>query len=103
MGVTSPPNLDYGQPATRPGLSIMHAPTPNMIERMTGLGATGVDAIVIIDDTLPWPSHPFIPTQQIRWADTAQIHTTFARLIAEAPPPTLTAFQITRGRTGISL
>ncbi len=103
MGVTSPPNLDYGQPATRPGLSIMHAPTPNMIERLTGLGATGVDAIVIIDEALPWPSHPFIPTRQISWANTAQINTTFASLIAEAPPPTPTAFQITRGRTGISL
>ena len=103
MGVRSAPNLDYGQPATQPGLSIMHAPTPNMIERLTGLGATGVDAIVIVDNALPWPAHPFIPTQQIKWSETPQIQTAYAKLISQATTTAATAFQITRGQTGISL
>jgi len=109
----SGPTIDYGQPAPSHGLHVMRTPTDEFTEIMTGLGATGVELIIVWNDHSHVQVHPFIPTLEIGPADLPQNTETAARLIqtivraasGEFPlaAPTYTDFQITRGFEGVSL
>jgi altronate dehydratase len=59
------PTLAYGAPADAAGLQIMETPTGHWVETLTGLGATGVDAIVACVGEHPLQTHPMIPLLQI--------------------------------------
>ncbi len=59
------PTLGYGQPAPEPGLHVMESPTDHTIETFTGLGATGVDAMLAHVYGPPLQSHPMIPLVQV--------------------------------------
>jgi altronate dehydratase len=107
------PTIDYGQPAPTRGLHVMRAPTHDFTEILTGLGATGVQLIVIWNEGAPVQVHPFIPTLQIGPAAFPEKEKTARRIIelivraasGELPLPsqTYTDFQITRGLEGVSL
>lgn len=111
--------LDYGQPFTTTGLHLMHCPTDQPVEILSGLGATGVDVLILFSNNQPWPAHPFIPTLQIGNemgegfdADHSLTNEDWIALVIEAATGRkLSAmqgrdqvgFQITRGHTGVSL
>ncbi len=59
------PTLGYGQPAPEPGLHVMESPTDHSIETFTGLGATGVEAMLAHVVGPPLQSHPMIPLIQV--------------------------------------
>jgi len=58
-------SLAYGQPAPEPGLHIMDSPTDHSGETLTGLGATGVEAMLAHVYGPPLQSHPMIPLVQV--------------------------------------
>lgn len=101
------PTIEYGQPAPTHGLHVMRAPTSDFTEILTGLGATGVELVVIWNDGPPVQVHPFIPCLEIRQNETAR------RLIDQVvraasgelslASATYADFQITRGLEGVSL
>lgn len=120
--------LGYGQRMTRPGFHVMAAQSENWIERLTGLGATGVEVILAVVDGRPMPVHPFIPVLQVAEAvDSGAVYTNeFDAVLEDSSTdwttrlldlvisvlsrehPTRTSgtgnigFQITRGPLGIS-
>eukprot|EP00041_Stephanoeca_diplocostata_P035069 m.1224730 g.1224730 ORF g.1224730 m.1224730 type:complete len:1106 (-) comp24627_c0_seq5:2169-5486(-) len=57
--------LGYGQRAETPGLHTMHASTNNIAEVLTGLGATGVEIIVVLVDKRCVEPHPLVPVVQV--------------------------------------
>ena len=111
--------LDYGQPFSDRGLHFMHCPTTQPIEILSGLGATGVDVLLMFSNTQVWPAHPFIPTLQFCStsgkgvdADFSNTDEEWMAMIMEAARgqriSTMQSlkhvgFQITRGHTGVSL
>lgn len=109
----SQPTIDYGQPAPTRGLHVMRAPTSDFTEILTGLGATGVELIIIWNEGAPVQVHPFIPTLQISSATFAEKEKTARQIIelivraasGELPLPSqaYADFQITRGLEGVSL
>ncbi len=123
--------LAYAQRSTESGLQIMECPTLHWVEILSGLGAAGVDLILVHVDQFPVQGHPLIPTLQIAtdlpassgwhgdldlvWDSQAPVETQIQRLF-----DTMSAilsgqhrvrsmqignvdFQITRGPTGLSL
>jgi altronate dehydratase len=107
------PTIHYGQPAPTHGLHVMRAPTNDFTEILTGLGATGVELIVIWNEGGPVQAHPFIPTSQFGSSQFRDKEKTARQLIdrivraasGEFSPPSQTYadFQITRGLEGVSL
>ena len=123
--------LAYGQPADRPGLHLMDAPTEDAAERVTGLGGTGVEVMLAHVAGGPMQSHPMIPLLQVSGdeetsrhygadldlalsssADAASLADEMLQRIAETASrgyvPKLHAkghsqFQLTRGLLGLSL
>ncbi len=59
------PTLGYAQPFAKAGLHLMAAPTQNTAEIMTGLGATGVDMLLVHISKRPLPGNPLLPVLQI--------------------------------------
>jgi hypothetical protein len=57
--------LAYGQRMGKPGLHVMGAPTKSTAETITGLGATGVDLVLIYSDEALVPGNPVVPVAQI--------------------------------------
>jgi altronate dehydratase len=57
--------LAYGQPADRPGLHVMDAPTESPVEITTGLGGTGVEIMLAHVHSGPLQSHPMVPLLQM--------------------------------------
>ena len=57
-------SLAYGQYAMNKGFHIMQTPTQHWIETLTGLGATGVE-LVMVHTQHPLQTHPFIPVLQV--------------------------------------
>jgi altronate dehydratase len=109
----SAPTIHYGEAAPTRGLHVMRAPTDDFMEIVTGIGATGVELIVIWNEGAPVQVHPFIPTVQIGPA-TFEGKEKTARQIIELivraasgemalPSQTYADFQITRGLEGVSL
>lgn len=119
--------LDYGERAPGPGLHSMKCPTNDLVEILTGLGATGVPLLVAWDSAALVPGNPLVPTVQIAekgklprsleadvdlLLDSCSAEKSIASLLERASAGAHlprsralgnTAFQITRGLTGISL
>jgi hypothetical protein len=123
--------LLYGERFPRVGLFSMQTPTQDLVEIVTGLGATGAEIIVVFDSTGLIPGNPLVPTLQIASAErlSASFHADVDLLFSEAESPEAAAkrifdrfvslqagrshprnseignlaFQVTRGLTGISL
>ena len=109
----------------------MDAPTENLVETMTGLGATGVELMLAHIAQVPLQGHPMIPLVQVS-ADPG-VKARYGKDLDKALPETenltpivtlleglvgrtlsgdyqpklfsrgVTEFQLTRGRLGISL
>jgi altronate dehydratase len=107
------PTIDYGQPAPSHGLHVMRAPTNDTTEIITGLGATGVELIVVANSGAPIQVHPFIPSIEINPATLGgneKAADELLSLIVRAasgelalPSQAYADFQITRGLEGVSL
>jgi hypothetical protein len=125
------PTLGYGQRAVQAGLHIMEAPTDHAVETLTGLGATGVEAMLAHVAGPPLLAHPMIPLVQVSADDaTRRRHRNdldlaiedgaapdalartllelVARVVSRDYVPHLfaqghTDFQLTRGWLGLSL
>ncbi|HHY56927.1 MAG TPA: altronate dehydratase [Chloroflexi bacterium] len=126
---TLAPTLAYSGRIAAPGLHIMATPTDHPVEIITGLGATGVDAVLAYVGAQPVQGHPLVPVLEIAtvndcppdvaaeldlvlagdptaWA--AQILARLSELAAHRYIPNRIQtgnidFQITRGLMGISL
>lgn len=116
------PSLSYAQPISVAGFHVMHMPTRDWGEILTGVGAAGVELIVSMV-AQPMPGHPMIPVLQVAPTETGaadmvlsgsaaelqdQLLTTMiATLEQRYVPKTLRSgnvnFQITRGLLGVSL
>jgi altronate dehydratase len=57
--------LGHAHRMKKQGYHIMAAQTEHWVERLTGLGATGVEAILAVIDERPMPVHPFVPVIQV--------------------------------------
>jgi altronate dehydratase len=107
------PTIHYGQPAPTRGLHVMRAPTNDFTEILTGLGATGIELIVVWNEGASVQVHPFIPTIQTGPSQFSAKEKTARPLIdrivraasGEFPLPSqaYADFQITRGLEGVSL
>jgi len=123
--------LGYGERAPGQGLFAMDGPTNDLTELLTGLAGSGAQLLVAFDNDLLVPSNPMAPTVQVADAagraeqsrgdvdlllpadDSAEdsAHRILQLLRGVRSGERLprsqalgnTAFQITRGRTGISL
>lgn len=58
-------SLEYGQYALTAGLHLMRCPTQHWVEKLTGLGATGVETVLAHVADHPQQRHPFIPVIQV--------------------------------------
>ncbi|MFK7848132.1 MAG: UxaA family hydrolase [Rhodothermales bacterium] len=124
LGVSSEagPTLHYAQRIQRPGFHIMAAPTTHVQELISGMGAAGVEILVVVSNDFAVPAHPFIPTIQI--GDTSGVDLDWCAVEDEDASNSLMEvlvqawtgqykpvnrtheyqdFQISRGWTGISL
>ncbi len=121
--------LTYGQAVKEPGLHIMEAPTDHWIETATGLGATGVEAMLAHVAGRPLQAHRMLPLVQASsspetlrsYADDLDVHLdgdpddwtermleTVAAVASREYVPRLfgagnTDFQFTRGLLGVSM
>ncbi|MDX1433422.1 MAG: UxaA family hydrolase [Gammaproteobacteria bacterium] len=121
--------LGYGEPLAARGLHVMHTPTADPIETLTGLGGTGVDIMLAHVSGPPLPSNPLVPLLQVSAdAPTAERHGADLDVIltADAAEPVIvdallarigatasreyrprlhghSQFQLTRGLLGLSL
>ena len=59
------PTLNYGEPASVPGLHVMETQTAHWVETLTGLGAAGVELVVAGVGGHALPGHPMIPVLQV--------------------------------------
>ena len=79
IGNTLPaPTLTYGQTIKTPGFHIMEAPTKHWVETITGLGATGVTALIGLVSDSTQQVHPLLPLLQV-----TSDQETFGRLEAD--------------------
>lgn len=125
------PSLLFGERCTSPGLFTMDVPTMDPVEIITGLAASGVSYILAYEPDGVLPGNPVSATLQISSSETlsprlqpeadllispgdpaAQISKSLESLMGKIARGTAKpknqvsrniAFQITRGRTGISL
>lgn len=115
------PTIQYGQRILRPGFHAMATPSWHEQELLAGLGATGVDVILVISDAFAVPAHPFIPVLQLGttegphadWSPVGRhafeaLVKLIRQTLTKAYMPKSTAaqhvdFQISRGWRGISL
>ncbi len=125
----SAPTLAYGQAFQTPGFHVMEAPTRHWVETATGLGATGIEAILGVVADRPQQVHPLLPVLQVtsdaalheRYAldldlllargpheDAARLLRAILDTLAGRSTPRLNGrgqddFQLTRGLLGISM
>ena len=121
------PSLAYAEQPVHPGFHIMATPTDHPVEILTGLGATGIDAVLAYVGAHPIQGHPLVPVLELaadcpadrraeldlflsgddtRWAD--QILERLGDLASHRSIPQRLQlgnidFQIARGLMGISL
>lgn len=115
--------LRYAQPKPSAGLHVMAMPTQDWGERLTGLGAGGVDVLVSVVAQQPRTGHPMIPVLQVGAFDHPELDLTLhgnaehmaqqlvlqiAETLAQRYCPKSTMqgnvhFQVTRGLLGVSL
>ena len=113
------PTLNYGQAPGRAGYHVMAVPTSHVQETLAGLGATGVDAILVVSERAAIDGHPFIPVVHAALSARSDIdisiedgtHVLLQRIRAAAAGEYvplcdrygLVDFQMSRGWQGISL
>jgi len=116
------PTIGYGEPLTSVGFDVMETPTQHFVEALTGLGATGVDAIIAYVGEQSRQGHPLVPMLQIgahKEVPDVDLSADAKDLVEEiiALLPRITAgdyrpmafrtqntdFQMTRGLLGVSL
>lgn len=105
--------IDYGQPALSHGFHTMRTPTDHFVEIISGLGATGVELILVWTPDTAVQGHPFVPVYQIgpagadlRESSPEAIIALILRAASGEQAPALAShsdFQITRGLEGLSL
>ena len=114
--------IGYGEPVPSVGFHVMETPTRHFVEALTGLGATGVDAIIAYVGEQARQGHPLVPMLQIGARNevpdvdlSAGAQNLFEELAGLLPrittgdyrPTALrtqnTDFQMTRGLLGVSL
>ena len=117
--------LPYGDAPDAPGFHIMDVPTDDELDILGGLGATGVEAIVACVERHPAQAHPFIPLIQVSESEGEDLDLTLqpgrepiqnaadvlkligksisGEYVPKMLQKGLTAFQLSRGRLGISL
>ena len=113
-------NLHFANQPKQSGLYIMDRPSTHWVETLTGLGATGVDLMIGLVKR-PLPGHPFLPLLQSHTPQTSLDFATngstenlieVGQLLQDTIDGVYTAvadqyqnqaFQVTRGRLGISL
>jgi len=120
--------LAYGCVPGAPGFHVMDVPTDDELDVIGGLGATGAETILACVDRHPVQAHPFIPIIQVSSCPESQGDDIDLILPADVDPIViasnvlnlmlraiggeyvprmldrgLTAFQLSRGRLGISL
>jgi altronate dehydratase len=118
----SRPTISYGEPVSMPGLHVMETPTSHFVEILTGLGATGVDVIIVFVGARARQGHPLVPMIQVGATSatldvdlTSENERLAEELISLLPrvvsgeyiPKAIqlgnTDFQMTRGLLGVSL
>lgn len=124
------PSLSYASPAELPGLHLMETPSSHWVETLTGLCAAGVDVVLVFSASRPLQAHRMVPVVQAAIGSDGGSDGYLAdfdvlldgspgswtRLMVErlldvasrAYTPRLftggnVAFQITRGRLGVSM
>lgn len=121
------PTLAYGQPFQKAGFHIMQTPTEHSVETLTGLGATGVEVMIVCVTKAPWQSHPMVPVLQVSQSPISddidliagprdpgpgqlsrELLTLVIKVLTREYSPKLfaqgnTDFQMTRGLLGVSL
>ena len=119
--------LDYAEAPVLRGLHVMHMPTADRTERVTGLGASGAHAVLAWAGRAAWPAHPFVPVAQFAAGELAPRRVSDLDLVLEggdAQPQALEGllgdvlsgrivprrlaaglaqFQLTRGVLGVSM
>ncbi len=117
--------LAYGQHLLKPGFHVMQCPTTHEVETLTGLGATGVEVMLIWVAKALWQSHPMVPLLQV---SSSRLSNDLDLVFSESDPRAIsdemlslvvsvlsrrytprllaqgnTDFQMTRGFLGVSL
>lgn len=62
---TVAPSIDYGERPAASGLHVMATPTDHWVETLTGLGATGVELVLVHVGERPVQAHRMIPVLQV--------------------------------------
>ena len=65
------PTLAYGGIARTAGFHVMEVAGGHVVEALTGLGAAGVEVLLVYVDDLPAQAHPLVPTVQVSCLRTA--------------------------------
>ena len=61
----SAPTLAHGQRPETTGFYIMEAPTDHWVETLTGLGATGIEMVLVHTGERPVQGHPLVAVLQV--------------------------------------
>jgi hypothetical protein len=61
--------LPYGAPSDAAGLHLMDMPTDHWVERLSGIGASGVEMILAYTGGHPLQGHPLVPVIQVGFSD----------------------------------
>ncbi len=118
--VAQAPTLRYGEICVRSGFHLMAVPSAHLLENITGLGATGVQTIIIASNAFQLTGHPFIPVLQasdradvdadvvLKDADASQMLVRIQEVLAGTYAPKsqqfeIESFQMSRGWAGVSL
>jgi hypothetical protein len=122
------PSLAYGEITSDAGLHLMETPTEHWVETLTGLGATGVELVLVAAER-PVEAHPLVPVVQVGRSDgtpagwqadfdlllsgdveawSGDVLDLILRAASREHAPALAAargsdFQVTRGRLGVSM
>jgi len=125
-GVSLPPaSLEYGERFSKPGFHVMQSPTAHAVETLTGLGATGVEVMLVSVTKAPWQGHTMVPVLQVAGATLSndldavlspaapetiatELLSLLTQVLSREYKPKLfvagnTDFQMTRGLLGVSL
>src|SRR6267143_85887 len=65
--------IAYGERFLKPGFHIMQTPTDHPVETLTGLGATGVEVMLVCIAKAVWQSHPMVPLIQVSGGEGADL------------------------------
>ncbi len=120
------PTLAYAQRFQTPGLHVMDCPTDHWVETTTGLGASGVELVLVFTSDRVLQGHPLLPVLQITEstklpAEDVDLHlasgtsterarllfdlllrTAEGRHVAASSQRNNLDFQVSRGRFGVS-